>query len=46
MVRRHGKIEGKVNILGLGRLGTRQMTVQALTLICWSFMKHRDQLIK
>ena len=29
MVRRHGKIEGKVNILGLGRLGTRQMTVSS-----------------
>ncbi len=27
MVRRHGKIDGEVNILGLGRLGTRQMTV-------------------
>ncbi len=27
MVRRHGTIEGRVNILGLGRLGTRQMTV-------------------
>ena len=29
MVRRHGKIEGKVNIHGLGRLGTRQMTVSS-----------------
>ncbi len=29
MVRRHGRIEGKVTILGLGRLGTRQMTVSS-----------------
>ncbi len=29
MVRRHGKIEGEVNILGLGRLGTKQMTVSS-----------------
>ncbi len=29
MVRRHGRIEGKINILGLGRLGTRQMTVSS-----------------
>ena len=29
MVRRHGQIEGKVNIHGLGRLGTKQMTVSS-----------------
>ena len=29
MVRRYGKIDGKVNIHGLGRLGTRQMTVSS-----------------
>jgi glutamate-ammonia-ligase adenylyltransferase len=29
MVRRHGQIDGKVNILGLGRLGTKQMTVSS-----------------
>ncbi|MDC1383445.1 bifunctional [glutamine synthetase] adenylyltransferase/[glutamine synthetase]-adenylyl-L-tyrosine phosphorylase [Candidatus Puniceispirillum sp.] len=27
MLRRHGAIEGKVNVLGLGSLGTEQMTV-------------------
>ena len=29
MIRRHGQIEGNVNILGLGRLGTGQMTVSS-----------------
>ena len=29
MIRRHGKISGTVNILGLGRLGTKQMTVSS-----------------
>ena len=29
MVRRHGQIEGKGNIHGLGRLGTKQMTVSS-----------------
>ena len=29
MLRRHGAIEGKVNVLGLGSLGTEQMTVSS-----------------